>query len=356
MNTNTPSISNDLSLEVEALLSEGQVIPAHPLALTTNRTLDERCQRALARYYLAAGVGGIAVGVHTTQFSIRRHGLYEPVLTLAAEEMAKSERTLVKVAGVMGETKEAIEEASLAAGLGYDLGLVGLAGLDKWSESELVTHVKTISEIIPVFGFYLQPLIGGRRLGYEFWREIFELQNVRAVKVAPFNRYGTLEVARALWDSGRENDVYLYTGNDDTIVHDLLCEFSFDESSERKIRFRGGLLGHWAVWTKRAVELLAKVKAARGGDSQARDELLSIAPSVTEMNRVLFDASNGFKGCVPGINEVLKRQGLIQCSLTLDTEEVLSQGQAAALEHIGKCYPSLTDGAFIKEHLSKWLE
>lgn len=342
--------------QIDTLLRDGQVIPAHPLALDASRRLDERRQRALTRYYLDAGAGGIAVGVHTTQFEIRQAGLLEPVLSLAAEEIVRAGRPVIKVAGILGDTSDAVEEAELAAGLGYHLGLVGLGSFKDRSETEMVEHLRRVSEVIPVFGFYLQPSVGGRGLSYSFWRQAVEIEGLRAIKVAPFNRYATLDVLRAVWGARREDELCLYTGNDDTIVHDLLSSFCFEEGSERKIEFRGGLLGQWAVWTRRAVEILSDVKAARGGDEAVRASLLRLAPQLTDANGVLFDAANGFAGCIPGIHEVLRRQGLLEGLWTLDAQERLSPGQKEEIDRIYRSYPHLNDDSFIAANRDRWLQ
>ena len=336
------------------------MIPAHPLALTPDRRLDERRQAALTRYYCDAGAGGIAVGVHTTQFAIREAGLYEPVLRLAIDEVRArqrgSERRLVAVAGVCGATQQAISEAGLARRLGYDLGLLSLAALRDASTAELIAHCRRVAEEIPLFGFYLQPAVGGRALDYGFWREFLEIDAVLAIKVAPFNRYETLAVARALADSGRSEQVALYTGNDDSIVADLLTEFEVG-SPPRRIRFSGGLLGQWAVWTRRAVELLDAVHACRdrGGASTALD-LLRLGAQLTDANAALFDAANGFAGCIAGIHEVLRRQGLMSGRHCLDPGEDLSNGQSAQIDRVLTAYPGLTDDTFVAENLTRWLE
>ena len=349
---------------LRASLFDGLAIPAHPLALDAERKLDERRQRALTRYYCDAGAGGIAVGVHTTQFAIRdpQVGLFEPVLQLALETIGEWERQngkrLVKVAGVCGATGQAAREAMLAKEAGYDLGLLSLAAMRDASTPELIAHCRRVAEVIPLFGFYLQPAVGGRLLDYRFWREFFEIENVAAVKVAPFNRYQTLDVVRALAASGRQNEVALYTGNDDNIVADLLTEFriSTGSGSDRvmKVRFAGGLLGHWAVWTKRAVELLAEIKAARS-NGKAFDALARSA-EVTDANAVLFDAQHNFAGCIAGLHEVLWRQGLLAGRWCLDPREELSPGQMAEIDRIYDWYPQLNDDEFVAQNLERWLK
>lgn len=329
-------------------LKQGVVIPAHPLALTADRRLDERRQRALTRYYLAAGAGGVAVGVHTTQFAIRDAsiGLLEPVLRLAAAEMLG--RDVVKVAGICGATAQAVREAELARRIGYHAGLLSLAALREATPAELVEHARQVASVIPVFGFYLQPAVGGRLLPYEFWREFAAIENVVAIKMAPFNRYQTLDVIRAVADSGRADEIALYTGNDDNIVVDLLTGFRFNG---RRLRMAGGLLGHWAAWTRRAVELLEETKR-----QPFRDDWLSRAFEVTDANAALFDAANGFRGCIAGIHEVLRRQGLLAGRWCLDEREELSPGQMEEIDRIYASYPHLTDDEFVREHLDEWMK
>ena len=329
-------------------LGSGLVIPAHPLALNSNRKLDERRQRALTRYYLAAGAGGVAVGVHTTQFAIRdpKHGLLKPILELAAEETRGSE--VVKVAGVCGKQKQAVAEAQLAASCGYHVALLSLGALQDESIAELLEHARCVASIIPVMGFYLQPAVGGRLLPYGFWRRFVDIENVVAIKIAPFNRYQTIDVVRAVGESGRAEEVALYTGNDDNILNDLLTPFDF---GRKRIRMVGGLLGHWAVWTKAAVAQLEKIKTA----SNVTSELLALGTQVTDANAAIFDARNQFRGCIPGIHEVLRRQGLLEGRWCLDENEDLSPGQLEEIERVCKAYPHLQDDSFVKEHLDDWL-
>ena len=335
-------------MSVRHKLSCGLVIPAHPLALNSKRRLDERRQRALTRYYLAAGAGGIAVGVHTTQFEIRdpKHGLLKPILELAAEET--SSRSIVKVAGVCGKRKQAVSEAHLAATLGYDVALLNLGELKHHSMTELLEHSRCVGSIIPVMGFYLQAAAGGRLLPYEFWRQFVEIENVVAIKIAPFNRYQTIDVVRAVAESGRANEIALYTGNDDNILNDLLTSFDF---GGKRIRIVGGLLGHWAIWTKIAVAHLGMVKA----DSSRPSDILALAAQVTDANAAIFDAANQFHGCVPGVHEILRRQGLLAGRWCLDKDEDLSPGQLQEIERVCKAYPHLQDDAFVKEHIDDWL-
>jgi Dihydrodipicolinate synthetase family len=329
-------------------LRSGLVIPAHPLALNARRRLDERRQRALTRYYLAAGAGGIAVGVHTTQFAIRnpKHQLLKPVLELAAEETRG--REIVKVAGVCGKRKQAVAEAHLAAGLGYDVALLSLADLRDKPIAELLEHSRCIASTIPVMGFYLQAAVGGRLLPYEFWRRFVEIENVVAIKIAPFSRYQTIDVVRAVAASGRANEIALYTGNDDNILNDLSTPFDFNG---KRIRIVGGLLGHWAIWTKTAVAQLKMVKALPNGSS----DVLALGGKITDANAAIFDSVNQFRGCIPGIHEVLRRQGLLAGRWCLDPQEDLSPGQLEEIDRVCASYPDLSDDSFVKEHLDEWL-
>lgn len=336
-------------MKLREKLESGLVIPAHPLALNSNRRLDERRQRALTRYYLAAGAGGVAVGVHTTQFAIRepKIGLLEPVLTLALEESRGHD--IVKVAGVCGKRSQALAEAQLAARLGYDVALLSLADLRDATIAELVEHARSVASVIPVMGFYLQPSVGGRILPYEFWRQFLEIENVVAVKIAPFNRYQTIDVVRALAQSGRANEITLYTGNDDNILNDLLTSFDFGTP---QIRIAGGLLGHWAVWTKTAVSHLALVKDS---SNEVSTELLTLAAQVTDANAAIFDPVHGFHGCIPGIHEILRRQGFLEGRWCLDPNEDLSPGQMEEIDRVCRAYPHLQDDKFVQEHLDDWL-
>jgi dihydrodipicolinate synthase/N-acetylneuraminate lyase len=345
--------------EMRQQLQSGLVIPAHPLALDAARKLDERRQRALTRYYCDAGAGGIAVGVHTTQFAIRdpQVGLFVPVLRLALATMreweARHQQRLVKIAGVCGATEQAVREASFARETGYDVGLLSLAALRDATIDELIQHCRRVAEAIPLFGFYLQPAVGGRLLDYEFWRGFLEIENVVAIKVAPFNRYQTLEVVRALAESGRAHEVALYTGNDDNIVADLLTEFRV---AGKRLHFAGGLLGHWAVWTKRAVELLTEIKAVKAAPASEKTfEVLARSAEVTDANAAFFDARNNFAGCIAGLHEVLRRQGLLAGRWCLDPKEELSPRQMAEIERVYQSYPHLHDDEFVREHLDEWM-
>ncbi len=341
--------------DLRTLLRSGLVIPAHPLALTADRKLDERRQVALTRYYCDSGAGGVAVGVHTTQFGIRGAGLLRPVLQLAVENVTAHLRTaghrLVKVAGAIGPTPQAVAEASLARDLGYDTVLLGLGALRDAGNAALLEHCRRVAEVLPLFGFYLQPAVGGRVLDQAFWRAFLEIDNVVAIKVAPFNRYQTLEVARALAGSGRAGEVALYTGNDDSIVADLLTDFDLEPACPR-VRFAGGLLGQWAVWTRRAVELLDRVKRERATGTA---DLLRVGIRLTDANGALFDARNAFAGCIAGIHEALRRQGLLAGRFCLDPAEELSPGQAEEIDRVIASYPDLCDDAFVAENRERWL-
>ncbi|QDT43449.1 hypothetical protein Pan241w_35490 [Gimesia alba] len=342
-------------------LQQGTAIPAHPLALTSARKLDERRQRALSRYYIASGVGGLAVGVHTTQFEIRDPGidLYQPVLELASEEMNRADEQrsvpLLRVAGICGDTAQATKEATLARDTGYHFGLLSLSALKQADEATLIAHCKTVSDIIPVFGFYLQPDVGGHLLPYSFWRRFCEIENIAAIKMAPFNRYHTLDVIRAVAESGRE-DIALYTGNDDNIVLDLITPFRFQSAGQQlERRIVGGLLGHWAVWTSKAVEILKKCQQVAKSGTAIPLSLLHHNTEVTDCNAVLFDVANRFAGCIPGIHEVLRRQGLLEGIWCLNPDETLGPGQLAEIDRIYESYPHLNDDAFVKAHLDEWL-
>jgi len=366
------------------------VIPACPLALTSRRRLDERRQRALLRYYLAAGAGGVAVGVHTTQFAIRdpKVGLFKPVLELAAEEMGRAEaagpdrasgtgdRAIlqvkacalsrgrserseqiepVKICGICGRTAQAVREAELARESGYDAGLLSLGALARAEEDVMLAHCRAVAEVTPLFGFYLQPAAGGRLLPYSFWRRFAEIENVVAIKIAPFNRYQTLDVVRAVAEAGRE-DIALYTGNDDTIVWDLLAPYRIRvgrQVVERRIV--GGLLGHWAVWTRRAVESHAECCRVALKGAPAPPGLLQRAVEVTDCNAAFFDAAHHFAGCIPGLHEVLRRQGLLAGNWCLDPRETLSPGQRQEIDRVCRAYPHLSDDAFVREHRDDWL-
>lgn len=336
------------SFDFREVLRAGVAIPAHPLALDASRRLDERRQRALARYYIAAGAGGLAVGVHTTQFAIRdpKVGLFEPVLALAREEMDRAGRPLVRIGGICGPTPQAVAEAETLRRLGYHAGLLSLAALPRASEDELVSHARAVGQSLPIVGFYLQPAVGGRVLPYSFWRRFVEIESVVAIKVAAFNRYQSLDVVRAVADSGRD-DIALYTGNDDAIVADLVTPHRF---AGRDWRFVGGLLGHWSVWTRRAVELLERCRR-----EPASPDLMRLAAEVTDSNAAFFDAANAFHGCIAGLHEVLRRQGLLEGIWCLDEKEGLGPGQLAEIDRVQRAYPHLNDDDFVTRHRDEWL-
>ncbi len=350
-----------LSLALQTALVEGLAIPAHPLALANTRKLDERRQRALTRYYHAAGAGGVAVGVHTTQFAIRspQYGLFQPVLELAAETLAScdqaSGRRTLKIAGICGLTPQALAEARYARDLGYDLGLLSLSAFQSATEDELIRHCLEVAQVIPLFGFYLQPAAGGRLLSYRFWRRFAEIPNAAAIKIAPFNRYQTLDVLRGVADSGRGKEIALYTGNDDHIVLDLVSEYEIQtEAGPVHLPMTGGLLGHWACWTLRAVELFNRCKSARHARLVDAD-LLTQALQVTDANAAIFDAAHQFAGCIPGIHQVLYQQGLLANTLCLDPAETLSPGQAEEIARVQRSYPHLNDDDFVRANLDEWL-
>lgn len=341
-----------LSEEKKKLLYQGTVIPAHPLALTAEFKLDEKKQRSLTRYYMAAGAGGVAVAVHTTQFEIREPhiNLFEKVLKLASEEVenAHLDRPFLRVAGICGKTAQAENEAEIAKKYGYDMGLVSMAALGEYSEEQVLEHVRKIAELIPVFGFYLQSAIGGRVYSYDFWRSFADIPNVLGIKVAAFNRYQTLDVVRAVCASPRRDQIALYTGNDDNIIADLITPYQFEvNGAVIKKRFVGGLLGHWAVWTQKAVQLLSQVKSAieNGEDLSA---LLTQNVQVTDMNAAIFDPAHRFAGCIAGVHQVLYKQGLMDGIWCLNPEEKLSEGQEAEIDRVCEAYPDLIDDAFVR--------
>jgi dihydrodipicolinate synthase/N-acetylneuraminate lyase len=347
----------DATAKFRELMQQGLVIPAHPLALTKEFKLDERRQRALTRYYCDAGSGGVAVGVHTTQFNIRDKnvGLFEPVLEIALEEIHafehRSGKVMAKIGGICGDTRQACKEAAILRDLGYDSGLLSLAALANATNDELIEHCRIVGQTIPLIGFYLQPAVGGRPLNADFWERFVEIESVVAIKVASFDRYQTMEVLRAVAHSGRASEIALYTGNDDNIVADLLTEFRF---GDRTAHFVGGLLGQWAVWTSRAVQLLQSVKDAK--QNRARlDTVLTRGAEITDANAAIFDARHEFHGCIPGIHEVLKRQGLLAGSWCLDQNESLSPGQLDEINRVYAAYPLLNDDAFVAENIDRWL-
>ena len=347
----------ELDSEVRHLIAEGTVIPAHPLALDAERRLDARRQRALTRYYLDAGAGGLAVGVHTTQFAIRDVGLYEPVLQLAAETAASwTKRPVALVAGLCGDTRQAASEARVAVRLGYHAGLLSLGAMKGASPVDIIAHCEAVAREIPLIGFYLQPAVGGIDLGAAFWRDFAAIDNVIAVKVAPFNRYRTLDVLRGIVAAGEAERVALYTGNDDHIVLDLTLPFDIrHEGRTHRIHFRGGLLGHWSVWTASAVKLFERCRDARRR-GQVDEDLLALDARVTDCNAAFFDVAHGFHGCIAGCHEVLRRQGLLERIACLDPQEGLSPGQAEEIDRVRRDHADLSDDSFVAANLTRWLE
>jgi dihydrodipicolinate synthase/N-acetylneuraminate lyase len=346
---------SDWPAEVLAGLRRGVAIPAHPLALNAQRQFDPRRQRALSRYYLDAGAGGLAVGVHTTQFAIREVGLYRPVLETAMQVATESGRTSVMIAGLVGRTAQAVSEAQTARGIGYHAGLLSLAAMRGAGEDELIAHCATVAREIPLVGFYLQPAVGGILLPVSFWRRFAQIDNVVAIKIAPFNRYRTLDVVRGVIEAGAAERVTLYTGNDDHIVGDLLTPFRLVvNGAPTTIRIRGGLLGHWSVWAKRAVELLERIHAAVAAD-QIPGDLLALDAQVTDCNAAIFDVANDFHGVIAGCHEILHRQGLLQGIWCLDPHETLGPGQKEEIDRVCAAYPHLNDDAFVRQNLERWL-
>ena len=353
-------IADSLPEGIIKKLHEGVVIPAMPLALNSKRKLDERRQRALIRYYLDAGSGGLAVAVHTTQFAIRKPevGLYEPLLAIAGDEFSsfasRTGKQVIRIAGVIGKTDQAVKEAGIALDNGFHAVLLSLAAFKEAANSEIIEHCRKIAAIMPVVGFYLQPAVGGRRLDVDFWREFAGIENVIAIKIAPFNRYQTFDVMRGVAESGRSDKIALYTGNDDNILVDLLSEFEIAHKDKTiKKGIAGGLLGHWAVWTRSAVSLLNSVHS--GKFNYDIPETLTLANKITDSNAAFFDAANNFAGCITGLHEVLRRQGLLEGLWTLDPDEVLSPGQKEEIDRVYAAYPELNDDAFVAENLDRWL-
>ena len=344
-------------------LRKGAVIPAHPLALNRLRKLDERRQKALTRYYITAGAGGVAVGVHTTQFAIHdpKVGLLRPVLELAAETLdrhaLKRGPRMIRVAGICGRTRQAVGEAAMAAELGYHAGLLNLGGLGKLSPRKLIKHVRAVAEAIPVFGFYLQQAMGGLALPYTFWREFVEIENVVAIKIATFNRYQTLDVVRAITESGRGSEIALYTGNDDNIVGDLLTNFRFERDEQAaSVQIVGGLLGHWAFWTRRAVDYWMECRRIVAQQKlPVPSRMMTLNVQVTDVNAAAFDAANNFRGAVPGVLEMLRRQGLVEGTWCLNPKETLSSGQVAEINRVCAAYPDLNDAPLVEAKLDEWL-
>lgn len=352
----------DLPQDILDQIARGVVIPACPLALTSSRKFDERRQRALMRYYIDSGAGGVAVGMHFTQFEIRKPGvdLFEPVLRVCSEEIdsysAEVGRPIVKVAGINGLTESALKQAELARELGYHVSIVSMAAFGNAMEQELIHHIRELARVMPLFGFYLLTGVGGIKLPYAFWRDLVEVENVVGIKIAPFDRYGTIDVVRALADSGREKDVTLYTGNDDSIIYDFVTPYRFGSAENaRTVRIRGGLLGQWGCWTKRAVELHERLLGIVDNGDPVTPELLTLSAQITDANAALFDPAHGYAGSIPGVNEVLRRQGLLEGIWTLKREEVLSPGQYEEIDRVYAAYPHLNDDDFVKSNLDRWL-
>ena len=346
----------DWPADILATLRRGAVIPAHPLALDAGRKLDVRRQRALSRYYLDAGAGGLAVGVHTTQFAIREAGLYRMVLDLAMKTSVEwARRPAVMVAGIVGRTAQAIQEAQLAVELGYHAGLLSLAAMKGSSEDEMIAHAKAVAREIPLVGFYLQPAVGGIVLPTSFWRRFAAIDNVVAIKIAPFNRYRTLDVVRGVVEAGAVDRVTLYTGNDDHIVPDLVTPYAIAHQGKVVcVRIRGGLLGHWSVWVRKAVELLDQAHLAAGANAVPAD-LLALDSQVTDCNAAIFDVANNFHGVIAGCHEILRRQGLLEGIWCLDATETLGPGQKEEIDRVYAAYPHLNDDAFVRQNLERWL-
>ena len=345
----------DLPAPVLSILRKGAVIPAHPLALDAERKFDAASQRAISRYYVDAGSGGLAVGVHSTQFAIREVGLYKPVLQLAIETAREwTDRPLVMIAGAVGKTAQAVEEARTARGLGYHAVLLSLAALKGASEDELIEHCTAVSKEMPLIGFYLQTAVGGIALSRGFWSRFAAIDNVVAIKVAPFNRYRTLDVAFGIANAHAEERITLYTGNDDHIVADLVTPLVVRSGNrEVTLRFQGGLLGHWSVWARGAVKLLEKLKLAVAS-GPVTPEILALDSFVTDCNSVVFDVDHDFAGCIPGCHEILRRQGLMQTINCLDPHEKLSPGQSEGIDRLYAIYPELNDDAFVAANLERW--
>ena len=350
-------MSNVLSSVYKKLLHRGLVIPANPTALTSSLQLDVRRQRALCRYYLESGSEGLAIGVHTSQFEIREVGLYQPVLDLGKEEIDSyckiSGKPILRIAGVIGKLEQALIEAQTASELEYHAVLLSLAALKDSTNNQLIDHCKAIAEVIPLIGFYLQPSVGGRVLDADFWRSFSQIENVVAIKMAPFDRYHTLDVIRGVAESGRDDQIALYTGNDDNIVADLLTTYNIPVGNKIVPKqIVGGLLGHWAVWNRKAVTLMEQIKNATPADYP---KLLSLGIKITDANAAFFDSRNGFKGSIAGIHEVLIRQGLLEANYTLNPNEKLSRGQKEEIDRVYRIYPELNDDEFVKENLDRWL-
>ena len=345
----------DIDAVVLEKFRKGTVIPAMPLALTEKRQFDQPAQTILTRYYMDAGAGGIAVGVHSTQFAIREHGLFEKVLSCvsdAADQWGeKTGNKIFKIAGACGKTHQAVAEAEFALRAGYHAAMLSLVAMKDAGISAMIDHCAKVAEVMPLIGFYLQSAVGGPELPYQFWQEFMKIPNVVGIKIAPFNRYKTFDVVRALCEAGKENDITLYTGNDDTIVPDLITEY---KTGLKTVRIKGGLLGHWCVWTQKAVTLLDEIHTLNENGRNIPSELLARGMEITDCNAVFFDAANNFAGCIPGIHEVLHRQGLLKGIWCLDPNEVLSPGQNDEISRVYEAYPHLNDDEFVKANIEKW--
>jgi hypothetical protein len=349
--------------DIMTVIRKGAVIPASPLALNSSRQFDPKRQSALMRYYCDAGAGGVAVAVHTTQFEIRKpeFNLLEPVLRVCSEAVdawvSRNGKPIVKIAGIVGKTEQAIIEAGCGLSCGYHAGLLSLSVFRGSTPDEMITHAESVAQRIPLVGFYLQPSVGGRVLPFDFWKRFAAIPNVVAIKIAPFNRYQTIDVVRAVAEAGREDEITLYTGNDDNIIIDLLTPYRFAvKGTERTLRIRGGLLGQWAVGTKRAAELLDEIHRLGEGEGEIPTEFLRRNIELTDTNAALFDAANGFAGVIPGVHEILRRQGLFEGIWTLNPEERLSPGQREEIDRVHRAYPHLFDDDFVREHLADWLD
>jgi hypothetical protein len=357
------TMANQIPAATREMIRRGAVIPASPLALDSERRFDERRQRALMRYYLAAGAGGIAVGMHFTQFEIRRPGidLYEPVLRVCAEEVdacvKRTGRAAAKIAGINGRLPEALKQAETARRLGFDYAIVSMAALDGALEPEMLHHLRELAKVMPLFAFYLPLVVGGIALPQPFWRKVVEIENLHGIKIAPFNVYSTLDVVRAVAESDRSDEITLYTGNDNSIVHDLITPFRFGAGKKaRTVYMRGGLLGQWACWTRRAVELLERIHGLVDSGAAIPPELMTLAAQITDANGAIFDLAHGYAGSIPGINEILRRQGLMGGLWTLKRDEVLGPGQLEEIDRVYAAYPHLNDDEFVREHLDEWLK
>jgi hypothetical protein len=345
-----------MSANLQNRLRDGVVIPAHPLALDDEGAVDLRAQRALTRYYLAAGVHGVAVGVHTTQFELHEdRGLLTEVWRLAATTADESGRAPVLVAGLTGDTADAVVEGQIAVEAGYEVALLCPWGMADVTEAAMVERARAVGEVLPTIGFYLQESVGGRRLGRDYWRRLFDLESVVAVKTAPFDRYRTNDVVQALLEHDRWDEVAVLTGNDDNIVHDLITPYRRQVcGQEREVRATGGLLGQWAVGARAAVDVVARVAQAMASGAVPTSILRSAAEFV-DVNAAVFDVDHDFAGCVAGVNEVLRQQGLVPTVRCLGKRDILSPGQAEQIAQVRERYPNVLDEEFVATHRDDWL-